>query len=104
MTSLGALDMPWPGGTRSWARLRFPDHESNVMLGWTAGRLSDVALDDGRPYPVLLGVAPLAGGGHAAFDLASARATRLSLERAADGSTRLRVRGETDESVARTLH
>lgn len=103
-TSLGALDMPWPGGTRSWARLQFPDHESNVMLGWTAGRLSDVALDDGRPYPVLLGVAPLAGGGHAAFDLASARTTRLSLERTADGSDRLHVRGESDEAVAVPLH
>ena len=102
--SLGALDMPWPGGTRSWARLQFPDHQSNLMLGWTAGRFSDVAFDDGRPCPVLLGVAPLATGGFAAFDLASGRSTSLSLERGADARPRLRVRGEAGEGVAAPLH
>ena len=100
VTSLGAVDMAWPGGTRAYARLRFPDHTSDLMLGWTSGRFADVAFDEGRPYPVMLGVAPVVAGGYAAFDLEAARAVRLELERGPGAASRLRVRGEAGEGVA----
>lgn len=101
---LGAIDMSWDGGTRAYARLRFPDHESDLMLGWTAGHLSDVAFDEGRPFPVLLGVAPLARGGFAAFDLAGVFTVELTLELAGDSSRHLHVKGPAGESEATPLH
>lgn len=100
VTSLGAIDMPWPGGTRAYARLQFPDHDSDIMLGWTSGKFTDVAFDEARPFPVLLGVAPLAEGGYAAFDLATARTVRLALERAGSGRERLHVSGEAGDAIA----
>ena len=39
-----------------------------------ADRLDDVTLGDDRPAPVILPVAPLAGGGYATFDLLRTRA------------------------------
>jgi hypothetical protein len=104
VTGLGVAALPWSNDTfRSYVRLHFRDRSEDVFFGFTAGTLNDVTVGEGRPFPVMLPVAPLAESGFATFDMVRQRAVRLRLRAAADGSPELVVPTAGGEIVARRV-
>jgi CubicO group peptidase (beta-lactamase class C family) len=96
--ALGAVTLPWsPGSSRADVRLQFARRSEDLTLGWDGERLSDVSFGENRPFPVLLPVAPLAGGGWASYDLLRGRAVTFRAERDVQGRMRLRF-GPPDDT------
>ncbi len=100
-TGLGVVSLPWsPRTYRSYLRLRLVDRSEDLFLGWSEGRLDDVIFGEGRPFPVLLPVAPLAGGGYASFDVIRSRSVPFRVLRAPDGRPQLWVTRGTGQVEA----
>jgi CubicO group peptidase (beta-lactamase class C family) len=99
--SLGTLALPFAGrGLRSYFRLHLAQGTRGGYLAWNQGRLEDVTLGEARPAPVLLPVAPLAGGGFAAFDLLRTRAVAMRVVPGPGGAPELRIDQPGGEVVA----
>jgi hypothetical protein len=91
VTGLGVVSLPWsPQTYRSYVRLRLGDRTEDLFLGWNNGKLNDVTFGEGRPFPVLLPVAPLADGGYATFDVIRSRSVTFAVRTGPDGHPRLR--------------
>lgn len=74
----GTIELPWlPQGSRSYLVLRFARGETRASLAWLEGGLLDVALEEERPAPVLLPVAPSVEGGLVAWDLLQGESIRI---------------------------
>jgi hypothetical protein len=99
VVGLGVISLPWsPETYRSYVRLKFADRSENLFLGWDNGRLNDVTFGENRPFPVMLPVAPLAGGGYATFDMIRSRTVPFRLVTGPDGRPRLRF-GDGDSAL-----
>lgn len=98
---LGAVSLPWsPASRRCYVEVHFADHAEDLYLSWEGRRLANVIFDEGRPFPVLLPVAPVAGGGYAAYDVTRALTVTLQVRRAPDGSALLRLESGAREVEA----
>jgi hypothetical protein len=78
VTSLGMVSLPWDADTRrAYVSLEYSNGAKDLFLEWHGERLGDVTFDEGRPFPVLYPVAPIADGGYAAWDMIRQRAVRF---------------------------
>jgi len=98
---LGTVPLPWlERGRRTYLDLRFARGEQDASLAWLDAGLLDVSFGEGRPYPVLLPVAPLAEGGLGAWSILDGSLVRL--DPAADRrGPALLVTGPGGRAVAR---
>ena len=101
---LGATTIPLQGfGTRAYFQLHLAGDARGGFIGWLDGKLFDVTFGDERPAPTLLPVAPLRGGGYAAFDLIRGHTMPFRVARAADGALELRLPAPGGEITAQKL-
>src|SRR5262245_3855583 len=100
VTSLGMVSLPWDSDVRrAYVRLEYSDGAKDLYFEWQGQRLTDVTFDEGRPFPVLYPVAPLAEGGYATWDMIRQRAVRFRLE-TKQGVARLMLAGPKGEVAA----
>jgi hypothetical protein len=79
--TLGSVTSPFVfQGTRAFYLVHVRAGTRGGFLAFRDGRLDDVTLGDDRPAPLILPVAPLAGGGYATFDLLRSRAEGFRIE------------------------
>lgn len=80
VTSLGMVSLPWdPDMRRAYVRLEYADVVKDLFFEWRGERLNDVTFDEGRPFPVLYPIAPIADGGYATWDMIRQRAVRFHI-------------------------
>jgi CubicO group peptidase (beta-lactamase class C family) len=98
---LGTVRLPWlERGRRTYLELRFARSRLDASLAWLDAGLLDVAFGEGRPFPVLLPVSPLAEGGLGAWNILDGSLVRLDPASDRHGPALL-VTGPGGRAVAR---
>jgi len=98
---LGTVRLPWlERGRRTYLELRFARGRLDASLAWLDAGLLDVAFGEGRPFPVLLPVSPLAEGGLGAWNILDGSLVRLDPASDRHGPALL-VTGPGGRAVAR---
>jgi len=65
----GTRPLPWDvKSLRTYAILQFEKGTSDLFLGWGDGKLNDVTTEEGRPFPVMLPLAPQSAKNFTSFD------------------------------------
>lgn len=78
---LGTAPLPWEESPfRTYAVLTFEDGRMDVFLGWYQGQINDVTTGEGRPFPVILPLAPQSRTDFATFDLVTSKSVPLHLQ------------------------
>ena len=92
-----------PAARRAYIRLTYADAPENLYLGFQDDVLNDVTTGEGRPFPVLYPVAPLAEGGYAAWDGIRQRAIRFRIVTPQGGVARLMLTTPNGEVAAKRV-
>ena len=104
VTSFGIVSLPWdPAARRAYVQLKYADAPEDLFLGWQDGVLNDVTTGEGRPFPVLYPVAPLAEGGYATWDAIRQRAVRFRIVTPQGGAARLMLATPLGEVAAKRV-
>jgi len=104
VTSLGMVSLPWdPEARRAYLRLVYADAPEDLFLGFQRDVLNDVTTGEGRPFPVLYPIAPVAGGGYAAWDMIRQRTVRFRVLTREGGAPRLILTAPTGEIAAKKV-
>jgi CubicO group peptidase (beta-lactamase class C family) len=76
----GTVPIPWDEQheARTYAVVTYERGSLDLFLGWTDGALGDVTTGEGRPYPVILPVAPVSKTELASWDLITSRSARIT--------------------------
>ncbi len=65
----GTRPLPWDRSTlRTYVNVRFRDGASDFFIGWNKGAMVDVTTEEGRPYPVIVPIAPQSATVFSSFD------------------------------------
>ena len=104
VTSFGIVSLPWdPETRRAYLHLKYADAPEDLYLGWQGQVLNDVTTGEGRPFPVLDPVAPLADGGYATWDSIRQRAVRFRVVTPQGGVARLMLTTPRGEVAAKRV-
>ena len=76
----GTVPIPWDERhqARTYAVVTYEHGSLDLFLGWADGALNDVTTGEGRPFPVILPIAPVSRTELATWDLITSRSTRLA--------------------------